>query len=137
MGSKIKAKGRADKGKFATPPDVPDNSNNEPPVFSLRYLCKSACLTNCVGEEKIAFADTLYKMSQRTWIEIINTNRHKGGTEKIAQDSINHALPPHITPDVTLLAIRFCHMKPMIGYRDKAIFYILWLDRNFDVYDHG
>jgi hypothetical protein len=26
---------------------------------------------------------------------------------------------------------------PMVGYRVQAIFYILWLDRDFTLYDHG
>jgi len=25
----------------------------------------------------------------------------------------------------------------MVGYRVQAVFYILWLDRDFTLYDHG
>ena len=45
---------------------------------------------------------------------------------------------PHLTEDVQrLIAFRFAGNAPMVGYRVQAIFYILWLDRDFTLYDHG
>jgi hypothetical protein len=38
---------------------------------------------------------------------------------------------------VDLIAFRFSGLKAMIGYRDEAIFPIVWLDQSFEVYDRG
>ena len=46
-------------------------------------------------------------------------------------------LPPNVTEDVTLLVFRFSGRKPMVGYRVKEAFYVLALDRDFTLYDHG
>ena len=43
-------------------------------------------------------------------------------------------IPSVITPDVKILAFRFC---AMVGFRDGVIFHVVWLDRGFTLYDHG
>jgi len=47
-------------------------------------------------------------------------------------------IPAHVTEDVQrFIAFRFSGRAPMVGYRVQAIFYLLWLDRNFTLYDPG
>jgi len=46
------------------------------------------------------------------------------------------AIPASITDDVTIWAIRFAGMNPMVGYKRGDVFHIVWLDHNFSVYEH-
>lgn len=110
---------------------------DEHPVFSLRYLGGDYCLSKCQREEKAAFASTLHQLGQRTWGEINGLDRHKNGSEIIPRESIKGKIPNHITPDVRFIAFRFYKKAPMVGYREGNIFHIIWLDRQFILYDHG
>lgn len=108
-----------------------------PPIFSLASLKGNYCVTACTAEEKIAFIETLHRLSAMSWREIRNAPRHGLGSEKISRNSIKGVrIPDEVTEDTTLLAIRFCAMAPMIGYRSGQAFHVLWLDRSFTVYAH-
>ena len=128
---------RVERGKNISPPITTEESpEQEPPIFSLPYMSKDFCISGCNKEEKAAFADTLYKLSQLTWSQINSSGRHGSGYERIAQTSIKASIPKHITQDVNLIAFRFCAKAPMVGYRDRATFYVIWLDRAFTLYNH-
>ena len=94
-------------------------------------------LDACQLQEKGDFVDALYKRSQLTWNEIRNAPKHGLGSEKIPQNRIQASIPPHVTLEVTFLAFRFSGRKAMVGYRQGRILYVLWLDRDFTLYDHG
>jgi hypothetical protein len=95
-------------------------------------------LDSCDIDEKVALAHKIYELCQLTWNQIINTHRGGLGSEKIARNAITgSSIPPHITPDVDILAIRFDGRKPMVGYRLDRIFHIIWLDTKFQLYNHG
>lgn len=106
------------------------------PAFSLRHLRRDFCISKCTPEEKAAFADTLHKLSQLSWAQIRSAPRHGSGCEKIEHSSIRTEIPSIVTKEVSLLAFRFYGKAPMIGFRDKDIFHILWFDRDFTVYPH-
>lgn len=110
--------------------------NKVPPYFSLRYLSSDFCISKCEQRDKLGFVETLRKLSLLTWEQINVVNRHKLGYEKIDRNIIRATIPRHLTPDVTLIAFRFSDMKPMVGYRNNATFYILWFDRDRDLYPH-
>jgi hypothetical protein len=42
-----------------------------------------------------------------------------------------------LTRDVTLVALRFSGLKPMVGYQIDEMFRVVWFDRDFSLYDHG
>ena len=71
-----------------------------------------------------------------TWAQIRASDRHASGYEQIARSSIRGAIPPDITEDVSFIAFRFCAKAPMVGYRDGAVFHVIWLDRDFSLYRH-
>lgn len=125
--------------RIAPPPTLPSlpNYDLEPPVFSFRYLDKTHGLDSCDKEEKAALVSTLYKLSQLSWRELRLAPRHGVGYEIIDRNSFRVPIPKHISENVDLIAFRFSGLKPMVGYRDEAIFHIVWLDRSFEVYDHG
>ena len=72
-----------------------------------------------------------------TWAQIKTADRMGLGFETIARSSITAGIPRHITDDVRLLAFRFFGNAPMVGYRDGRVFFVLWLDRSFTLYNHG
>ena len=64
-------------------------------------------------------------------------DRHGLGYEKIAINSINVQIRKFITEDQNnLIAFRFNGLKSMVGYRYRNVFYVLWFDHDFSVYDH-
>jgi hypothetical protein len=108
----------------------------QPPLFSLRHLDKVFCLSVCNKDEKAAFADTLHRLSQLTWSQIRQVDRHKLGYEVIRRECLKSSIPAHLKEDVRFIAFRFCGLAPMVGYREMATFHILWLDPKFCLYDH-
>ncbi|CAD5935351.1 hypothetical protein PCC9214_01564 [Planktothrix tepida] len=137
--AKMKGKDPKKGKRIAPPPPLPSTPNYdlEPPVFCLRYLDKTHGLDSCDQDEKAALVSTFYKLSQLSWRELRRAPRHGLGYEIIDRKSFRVTIPKHITEDVNLIAFRFSGLKPMVGYRDEAIFRIIWLDKSFKVYDHG
>lgn len=107
------------------------------PKFSLEFLDREFCISCCDKNEKAAFADKMRLLSQLTWAEINCAPRHGLGFEKIAQNSINFSIPKRITPDTNIIAFRFCGTAAMVGFKENEVFYIIWFDRNYKLYDHG
>jgi len=94
-------------------------------------------LSACELREKGDFADALYKRGQLTWNELQSALRHGLGSEKLPQHNIRTGIPKRITPDENFLAFRFSGRKAMVGCRQGQIFYVVWLDRDFRLHDHG
>lgn len=137
---KSKGKLKADKNKSnRLIVEEPEDYNKMILLFSLERLQrKDYCLSKLRKEDKAAFADSIFKRKSITWNQIQQMDRHGLGHEKIEVSSIKVAIPKFITEDEhNLLAFRYSGMKPMIGYRVRNIFYVLWFDHNFTVYDHG
>ena len=60
------------------------------------------------------------------------------GMSRSPRDALRAPIPSHITADVQrFIAFRFVGQAPMVGYRVQAVFYILWLDRTFTLYEHS
>lgn len=131
-------KGRlfTDHSSDGTPPE------SKKPAFSLEKLVsdKRFSLAGCDKDQKAALIDQMFKLSQLTWRDLKFSHRHGPGYEKIARTSLNAEIPETIPEDANIIAFRFHGKAPMVGYRDgrtRSIFYIVWLDRNFRLYDHG
>lgn len=89
-------------------------------------------------EHKARFAEAIYKRHSLTWSEIKKQNKHALGFEKISVSSIKVPKPDCITDDMgSYLAFRFRGKAPMVGYRQKDVFYVLWFDPKFSLYNHG
>ena len=114
------------------------NSETMHPVFALDKMQDgSGFSVNCCDESNRAAAlSRFFLLSRMTWNEIKNAPRHGLGTEKIARSSIKAPIPAAVTEDVTFLALRYKGKAPMVGYRDGRIFYVLYFDHDFTLYDH-
>ena len=115
------------------------NYDDKPPVFSLERLQTGDFCLQCLDQEgKAFFADAIFRRKSNTWREIKQMPRHGLGFEKIDKKSISAPMPSFITPDVNhFLSFRFHGKRPMVGYRQNEVFYVLWFDKNFSLYDHG
>ena len=116
----------------------PPNYDNSPPLFSLeRVQSGKYCLSSLDQENKAMFANAMFRRKALSWKEIKRADRHGLGTEKIARNSIKAAIPIFITEDVEdFLAFRYHGLQPMVGYRDKNVFFVLWFDHYFSLYTH-
>ena len=116
----------------------PPNYDNNPPLFSVeRVQPGKYCLSSLDQANKAMFANAIFRRRALSWNEIKRADRHGLGTEKIARNSIKAAIPSFITEDVEdFLAFRYHGLQPMVGYRDKNVFFVLWFDHDFSLYPH-
>jgi hypothetical protein len=120
------------------PVPVEINYDAKPPVFSLEKIVNSDyCFSLMDQEHKASFAEAIYRRKTLNWGDIKKSDRHSLGIEKIARTSIKAPIPRFITDDVDhFLAFRFHGLKSMVGIRSLDVFYVLWFDYNFTLYDH-
>jgi hypothetical protein len=133
---KDKKSGRID----PSPPYYTYFSNKEfteKPCFCFQYIHSGYNVSACTDDQKIALVHTLERLSTITWIDIEGSHRHGLGAEKIIRDAIRPSIPTTIPKDADFLAIRFAGKAPMIGFRERNIFHIVFLDSKFSVYDHS
>lgn len=118
----------------------PEDYDSKPPVFSLEKVQQQVekyGFPSLDKEKKAFFSDAIYKRSKLSWSELKSAPRHGLGFEKISKTSIKAPIPCFITDEVKyFLAFRFTGKNPMVGYRIKNIFYVLWFDSDFTLYDH-
>lgn len=137
MGNRLKKPNKSKGTRIKVKDEDSSLSSIDYPIFCLKYLSRNFGLDQCDNEEKAAFASQLHRLSQVTWNVLSVSSRHGLGWEKIPQSNIKDAIPNHVTEDVTFYAFRFHGLKPFLGYRNRFIFHILFIDRNFTLYNHG
>jgi hypothetical protein len=99
--------------------------------FSLQYTVPGFCVADCDHDQKIAFANTLLQLGKRTWLQILQDGKHGSGSEKIAKKQMKVGIPAHVSEDQEFFTVvRFFGKCPMIGYVDRGVYFIVWLDRN-------
>ena len=108
------------------------------PLFSFKYLT-NVSIKNCRdGSFFSEFLLRLKKLSELGWKGIATSDRHSFGMEKITQESIKHAIPSSITPEVPLFAFRATgNNLPFVGFLEGKVFHIVFIETEFgDIYDH-
>lgn len=117
----------------------PRNYDEEPVIFSLRHVqAGDYCFSELDAEHKAAFAEAVFKRKEMAWSDVKRAPRHGLGTEKIAKWAIREPEPSISTPDSKyFLALRYHGMHPVVGFRQKDVFYVLWFDHRMKLYDHG
>ena len=116
----------------------PQNHDLEPPLFSLEKVQSGDyCFSKLDQEHKAMFAESIFRRKQLSWSEIKKQDRHGLGLEKIPKRIIRAGIPRFITEDEDhLLAFRYHGKRPMVGYRIRNVFYVLWFDHDFSLYSH-
>ena len=114
--------------------ESPVSYMDEPPAFSLKYIQQAYCISKCGKEDQIAFLKAMFKRKATSWSHLSSCDRHGLGYEKIHRLNVQI---PKVAEGKAIIAFRFSGKKPMVGFRERDIFYVLWIDRDFSVYDHG
>jgi len=120
-----------------TPQDSSGSTQDKHPAFCLKFAVDTHSVNSLDKDGKADAAERMQKLSKMSWAEINQAPRGGLGFEKIARNSIKLPIPKGITEDVNFLAFRYSGKKPMVGYRDEKVFYVVWFDHSFNVYDHG
>ncbi|MDF7675158.1 hypothetical protein PT286_00150 [Neisseriaceae bacterium ESL0693] len=110
-------------------------------VFSFEYMRSDhhciKCCHNSDADNSFHLLNKIRKLSELTWAQINTTHRHGLGAEKIPYHQIKESIPYGLTEDTTFLAFRCIGKAPMIGFRDGQIFHIIWIDYDYEIYDHA
>ena len=117
------------------------STQSEKPVFSFEFMqggnhCIEGCHAHNLGNSYNVLK-SIWDLGCLTWSDISSAPRHGLGYEKISRGAIQVPIPRSITDDVTFLAFRCIGKAPMVGFRDGATFYVVWIDFDFSVYSHG
>jgi len=126
-------------GKIKTTEVTPQVKAFDRPVFSFFNMRNGKYhIDTCDDEQKSSLALKLSKIGQLTWQELKTSPKHGLGYEFIDKSSINGDNVNGLSDDVKLIAFRFWAKAPMVGYRcSNGAFHILWLDKDFSLYNHG
>ncbi len=117
--------------------DVVEIDNLKHPVFCFKYLHKDFCLDQCTSNEKRALINQIVMISQMDWNDLQLSGRHGMGSEKIPVNALKSNIPYTLTDDVKhLLAFRFDGLKSFVGHRNRFIFHVLFIDREYKLYNH-
>jgi len=135
MGRKPKEREEFAQKKIRPRTENPKSSYDEPPAFSFKYIRKSHCLDCCTLEEKKDLAEALHKRKDTSWNDLLFAPKNGLGYEKI-NGGWKVSLPEE-HKEKQMLAFRFSGNKPIVGFKEREIFYILWIDRAFNVYKHS
>ena len=131
--SKIKRPQDKAAGRIASR-EVPGASyQDEPPKFSLRYIQPDYCITKCEQDDQLQFIQSMIKRKDTPWKALITAPHEKLGCEIIRFLRVR---TPKCAEDKSIISFRFSGKKAMVGFRERDVFYILWFDRDFSVYDH-
>ena len=117
---------------------IPNYDENSP-LFSLQRIQERSqySFSALTKEDNASFSEAIYKRRNISWKELKQTSRHGLGFEKISRDAITSPIPPFITDDVAhFLAFRYSGKKPMVGYRQRDVFFVLWFDHDYTLYKH-
>jgi hypothetical protein len=118
------------------------------PLFSFRYISQSAfCPKKCSHEQLKSYADKLRILSDLEWSKIDSSPRELNGYELIPVKSLNGgaSLPEIFAKHDSVCVFRFGGgggvasktSGRIAGIRQGEKFYVLFIDRNFALYDHG
>lgn len=140
-----KPKGNPKTGKINPPSGTVSRENTDrlPPIFSLTEMQDGVFdLDLCQDKEKCSLIDRIRLLSKNTWQQLKSSPKHGIGYEKIEFGAIIGQNTLQKKQEIEsqgykLIAFRFHGKAPIVGYRDGRIFHLVWIDRNFSLYNHG
>lgn len=138
MGRRIQSP-PAKSGKNIRGDQAPPKQDEDYPLFSMRHLISGEyCFSKLDKDHKASVASSIFKRKDLTWKQLQTLHRHKLGFEMIPINQLRGSIPNHIKDGhEKLMVFRFKGMAAMVGYRERATFYILYFDHNFTLYDHS
>lgn len=124
--------------RINTPNPLISITNFSHPIFCFKHIHKKYGLDKCTPKEKVSFVEQLIKLSSENWSNLQLAPKNGLGCEKIKRKSIKAPIPGTITDDIDFfLSFRFHGKMPFVGFRNKFIFHIVYIDKEFTVYNHS
>jgi hypothetical protein len=115
---------------------------NDTPFVALKYYQPDhQCLSDWRMDELKAFSDFIRKLKLMTWADIYRSGGAAGAKHGLGytvhKDRSN--LPSNaeletISPDIQFFELRISHKARVHGFRSKNTFFLVWLDRNHEIY---
>lgn len=122
------------------PPPV-GSRDDKAPLFSFERMQDGSgnSVNCCQNDDRSRLLQRIFMLSKMSWRQIRLGPRAGFGSENISRKDIKKPVPAVVTGDVeTFQSLHYAGHKRFIGYRsDDGIFFILWIDHDFSVYDHG
>lgn len=138
---KFKKKQKTSASKFLkAEPKATIDYDAKHPIFSFEKMQDRSghSVSCCDREDLYHLLKRIYMLNRLPWRDIRQASRKGYGVEKIARSAIKYAVPTTVTDDNDYFhALHYSGKKRFIGYKVQQVFYILWIDHNFSVYDHG
>ena len=134
-----KQKGKSAPFLKAQAPVAPPNPDLLPPAFSFEKMQDGSgnSFNCCEDDDRLSLAKRLFMLSRESWRTIRGASSKGLGSEEIPRHQIKRPVPQSVTEDVDYFhSLHYVGQKRFIGYKVGQIFYILWVDHNYQVYDH-
>lgn len=128
-----------------TPP-TSDKVKNNRPLFSFRHICqKDFCAKKMPVEKFKAYSDKLRILSDLEWSAIESSPKETNGFELMPVSSLNATLPTLFKTLQEIWVFRFGGggnvgsrtSGRIAGVREGDSFFVLFIDRDFTLYNHG
>ncbi len=125
--------------RIASPEQTYESSNMKHPVFCFQYIDSVYGIEKCEKNEKLDILKTLFQLSLQNWRDLLQKSKSQKGFTTIPREQLRRPAPSHLTDDTSIIKVRFKDAKTLLGYRgdDGVVFHIVWIDRDFTLYDHG
>lgn len=109
------------------------------PYFSFRFICtKDYCMKRCSNEQFKSLSDKLRILSELEWSQIDSSPRETNGYEMIPVSALSASVPDRFSDQEAVCVFRFGGKKGRIaGVKFDKNFYVLFIDRDFTLYEHG
>lgn len=139
MGKPTNRKGKKAPFLKAAASTTSPNPDLLPPAFSFEKMQDGSgnSFNCCQDDDRLSLAKRIFMLSRESWRTIRGASNKGFGSEEIPRKQIKRAVPPSVTEDVDFFhSLHYSGHKRFIGYKVGQIFYVLWVDHNFKVYNH-
>lgn len=108
-----------------------ENSDEKQAYIALKYFDKNfECFSDWSKDELACFSNFIDKINNLTWNDI---KRHTGLRYKMidnAKGLPENSIKEKISKDISFYELRVSQKARVVGFRQNAVFFICWLDRN-------
>nr|DAP55147.1 MAG TPA: hypothetical protein [Caudoviricetes sp.] len=108
-----------------------ENSDEKQAYIALKYFDKNfECFSEWSKDELACFSNFIDKINNLTWNDI---KRHTGLRYKMidnAKGLPENSIKEKISKDISFYELRVSQKARVVGFRQNAVFFICWLDRN-------